>query len=199
MHDDGYAHADEETLVDLANQGRPEALGELYRRHRSAARRFAVSLTGCRHTAEDLVAEGFAKVWVRLQGGTRPRTFLAYLLTTVRHLHVDQHRRRDQVSYEDLRELAENDPRWVEEGPESAVLDRVVLERAMGRLCTSHQEFLRWSLIEGRPTREISRLLGMDPNAAGSLAYRARRALRTAYLECSSGGPAEPAADGARR
>lgn len=172
--------SDAELIADV-RAGDTAAYAVLFRRHVQAATRLARQLlrTG---EADDLVSEAFLKVLAVLQDGRGPdEAFRAYLLTSVRRLHVDR-----------LRATARTRPT-----DDDAVLDQgvpfddavsVAFENdAAARAFASLPE--RWQLVlwhvevEGQKPAAVAPLLGMSPNAVSALAYRAREGLRAAYLE----------------
>src|SRR4051795_5051347 len=96
-------------LISDVRSGNLDAYGELFSRHADAARRLARQFA--RGTdADDLVSEAFTKVMGVLAAGGGPDiAFRAYLLTTIRRLHVDGVRKDSRLTnYDDLREF---DPR----------------------------------------------------------------------------------------
>jgi RNA polymerase sigma factor (sigma-70 family) len=175
------ADSDDE-LFDRARQGDRRAFEALYRRHREAARRVAAVISDSGADAEDAVAEGFARLFAalpRLAG--RPIVFRAYLLTTVRNVATDRHRRMRRL---DLRDA-------VPEGPSEAEADHDVLSAAEGRLVGQALQTLpaRWrtvlwlTAVEGLSPAEVGRLIGITPAAVAALSYRSRQGLRMAYLQ----------------
>ena len=174
------ADSDDE-LLDRVGRGDRGAFEALYRRHREAARRVAAVVSDSGADAEDAVAEGFARLFAalpRLAG--RPIVFRAYLLTTVRNVATDRHRRMRKV---DLRET-------VPEGPSESGADHGALSAAEGHLVRQALESLpaRWrtvlwlTAVEGLTPVEIGRRIGITPAAVAAVAYRSRQGLRLAYL-----------------
>ena len=77
-------------LISRVRNGDLEAYGELFSRHHHAAERMARQLVPA-PDADDLAGDAFAKVLEALRGGGGPDvSFRAYLLTTVRRVHVDR-------------------------------------------------------------------------------------------------------------
>lgn len=168
-------------LISGVRAGDVSAYGELFARHRDAAARLARQLVRG-PDADDLVSEAFAKVLnVLLAGGGPDIAFRAYLLTSVRRLHVDRVRSTARTTPTgDIAELDVSEP----------FTDSVISGfegSAAARAYASLPE--RWQLVlwhlevEGQKPAEIAALLGMTPNAVSALAYRAREGLRQAYLQ----------------
>lgn len=169
----------DESLVEEAGRGTEEAIAELFRRHHPAALRYACSLAKSSATAEDLAADAFIRLLRRISEGARPYALRAYLFTTVRHLFVDHVRRNPP---------ADSIVNWTKAsalsaGPDPALdtVERLAVEALLASLEPSHQHVLRLAILYGFSNAEIAHVLGMSPNAAGSLTYRARRALQRAY------------------
>jgi DNA-directed RNA polymerase specialized sigma24 family protein len=81
--------ASDSELIARVRGGDTDAYGLLFERHRDAAIRLARQLSSS--DADDLVAEAFAKLLPLLRSGGGPDlAFRAYLLTTVRRLHLDR-------------------------------------------------------------------------------------------------------------
>jgi RNA polymerase sigma factor (sigma-70 family) len=77
-------------LISRVRGGDSAAYGQLFERHRGAANRLAGSLSRGGE-ADDLVSEAFTKVFtVLLRGGGPDLSFRAYLLTSVRRIHIDR-------------------------------------------------------------------------------------------------------------
>src|SRR4051794_32555592 len=88
-------------LIELVRSGDLEAFGELFSRHRDAANRLARQLVPG-PDADDLVAEGFSRIMTALQSGKGPDEFFrAYLLTSIRRLHIDRIRSAKRVKTTD--------------------------------------------------------------------------------------------------
>jgi RNA polymerase sigma factor (sigma-70 family) len=171
---------DDGVLIAAVRSGDTDAYGELFARHADAARRLARAMTDP-VAADDLVSEAFAKVLVVLQRGAGPDlAFRPYLLTAVRRLHVDSLRATGRVrptEDQDLPDLAAPI-----EDTAVAGFERSAAARALASLPERWQAVLWHTEVEGQKPAEIAPLLGMSPNAVAALAYRAREALRQAFL-----------------
>lgn len=170
--------SDDDELVRAVRSGDTEAFGELFARHVAVATRVATR-RGPRGDADDVVADVFAAVLVQLLAGRGPSlSFRAYVLTAVRHEVARRAvlaRRCDPVA---------DVSQW-----SAAVLDEPrldgddVLHEAYASLPARWRRTL-WQLeVEGRTPRELAADLGLTANAVSALGYRARAALRSAYLE----------------
>jgi len=173
--------ASDAELIAAVRGGDTAAYGELFDRHRDAANRLGRQIASA-SDVDDLVAEAFVRVLAILQDGKGPdEAFRAYLLTSIRRLHIDRIRAANKV--------------W--STAHEAELDRVVEFIDPAEMTFEHGAAAmafaslpeRWQLVlwhldvEGQKPAEIAPLLGMSPNSVSALAYRAREGLRQAYLQ----------------
>ena len=168
----------DEALIVAIRSGEPEAFAELYRRYEADARRFARSLVGA-SDVDDVVSEAFTKVLHALHADKGPRTEpLRYLMVAVRTTAFTVHRRRIRVAEVTERLASEREPQ------EALVnfSDEELLV-AFRSLPDRWRQVIWWSEVEALSPTEIGDRLGLSASAASALAYRARRALRDAYLE----------------
>ncbi len=147
-----------------------EAIAEIYREHGPMLRRVVWRATSDANRVEDIVQEVILRVWKQAPEADNLR---AYLITTARHLIVDQHRaagRRPQQAQ--LGEIAESDSAL------DRALDQVLVEEALGRLQTNHREIVRCLYYERMTVAETSRRVGVPEGTVKSRAYYAVRNLR---------------------
>ena len=169
---------DDDELVQAVRDGDPEAYGELFERHEAVARRVAARSGGAGE-ADDVVAEVFACVLLQIRAGRGPtESFRAYLLTGVRH-----EAGRRAASARRCEPVAEVE-RWTTDVAPDVDVDGH-LRAAYATLPARWRRTL-WQLeVEGRRPHELAVELGLTANAVSALGYRARVALRAAYLERS--------------
>lgn len=164
----------DEELVQAVRSGDDEAYGRLFTLHVAVAKRVAAR-HGPAAEADDVVSEVFARVLVQIRSGRGPRTsFRAYVLTSIRHEAVRRSvlaRRCEPVA--DLEQ-------WAGPAEPPEVDER--LRQAYAGLPPRWRHAL-WDLeVEGRRPQELAAELGLSPNAVSALGYRARAALRSAYV-----------------
>lgn len=167
---------DDEQLVQAVRGGDDEAFGVLFVRHGAVARRVAAR-HGQVGEVDDVVAEVFARVLVRLRSGGEPVVaFRAYVLAAVRHEAV-----RRSVLARRCEPVADLEA-WV---PPVDAVEPVEVDERLRQAYAGLPE--RWRLalwhleVEGRRPQELAAELGLSPNAVSALGYRARAALRSAY------------------
>jgi RNA polymerase sigma factor (sigma-70 family) len=172
----------EEELLDRAREGDRSAFGTLYLRHRDAARKVAGMCASSAADAEDAVAEGFARVFAALpRMAGRQIAFRPYLLTCVRNAATDRLRRERRI---DLREQMPETPGTAQADDMALLgLERNLVGEALQALPARWRTVLWLTEVEGLSPAEVSRRIGIKPNAVAALAYRARKGLREAYLQ----------------
>ena len=172
----------EEELLDRAREGDRSAFGTLYLRHRDAARKVAGMCASSAADAEDAVAEGFARVFAALpRMAGRQIAFRPYLLTCVRNAATDRLRRERRIDLRDQMPEAAS----TSQADDMALmgLERNLVGEALQALPARWRTVLWLTEVEGLSPAEVSRRIGIKPNAVAALAYRARKGLREAYLQ----------------
>jgi RNA polymerase sigma factor (sigma-70 family) len=167
-------------LISAVRGGDVDAYGLLFARHVEAARRLARQLVAA-GDVDDLVSDAFAKVLVVLQKGGGPDlAFRAYLLTTLRRLHIDGIRAGSRLTTTD--DMAPYDPGVPFEDTAVAGFDNAAAAKAFASLPERWQQVLWHTEVEGQKPAEIAPLLGISANSVSALAYRAREGLRQAFV-----------------
>lgn len=169
----------DEALMRACAGGEQAALGELYDRHHTVVRRFAVRLTGS-SDVEDLVQSTFLEVWrsaPRFQARAQVRTWLLGIANNlVRRQRRDQVRRRAAINV-----LMDNTATPL--SPEGTWQDRLLMERVQSALqsLTPDQRaaFILCELEELKGV-EAAEVLGIRPGTLWRRLFDARRALRDA-------------------
>ncbi len=122
------------------------------------------------------------KVYIAIKAGGGPEDdFRYYLRSSVRNTYVSMVRaRRTAPAGDSIEEVIGDD------GAEVATLNRFddsVTARAFLSLPARWQEVLWYTEVEGLSREHTASLLGMNANAVSALAFRAREALRTAWIQ----------------
>jgi RNA polymerase sigma factor (sigma-70 family) len=169
-------------LIARVRSGDLEAYGELYARHHRAAERMARQLVPP-NDADDLAGDAFAKVLDALRAGGGPDiSFRAYLLTTVRRVHVDRIRSGRRMTATDDIAAYEREPETFDD-PTVTGFESGAAAKAFASLPERWQAVLWHTEVEGEKPAAIAPLLGLTANGVSALAYRAREGLRQAYLQ----------------
>lgn len=172
---------DDAQLISLVRRGDHSAFAELHRRHHAAAVRLARVYVGSHHSAEDVAAESFSRMYRTLGNGAGPEAnFRAYLFTVVRRVAAS-------VNMLKAREELVDDFRMFEVAggsyePQSGLGDGVIGE-CFRALPERWQRILWYLEVEGHTTQTAAELLGLTPNSTAALAYRARAGLRGEYVK----------------
>jgi RNA polymerase sigma factor (sigma-70 family) len=175
---------DDRELLAAARSGSSDALQELWRRHQRAAHRYATSLTR-RFDADDLVSEAFLRVFSTLRNGRGPNDALRpYLFVTIRNIAIKWAKSPGSVSLGDV------DEPGYDANLGGALLDtanRGKLQEAMSSLPEQWQRILWATEVQGQRPADLAPTLRLQPNSVAALAYRARVALKQAWVQVHVG------------
>ncbi len=178
-------NASDAELIVAVREGDKDAYRMLFERHASAARRVAFAYTTVPSDVDDIVADAFESVLRALQGGNGPsEAFRAYLFTVIRRTARDAKRRADRMRPCEDMEVHDHVIGHVQASsdPAMANFEHSTVAEAFASLPERWQIVLWYTEVEKRTPAEIAPSLGLTPNGVAALAYRAREALRQAYL-----------------
>ncbi|WP_426571016.1 RNA polymerase sigma factor [Aquihabitans sp. McL0605] len=167
---------DEQLLV-LVRTGSASAYSELYRRHATEVRRFARTLVPA-SDVDDIVSDAFMRTLQAISRGHGPvDSPIRYLMVTVRNVSLTLHaaRARDLAAT-----LADKPERTARAADASETDERMIA--AFGSLHPRWRQVLWWIDVEGFTAAEVAAEVDTSPNAVSALVYRARTALRAAYV-----------------
>lgn len=145
-------------------------------------KRTARSMLGCEADAEDVLQDAFVRLWSR-PSKPAPEQAEALLTTTVRNLSVDVLRGRSKCRTE---EVGENVAEEVEDTCEAERREQMFLtvEKIIDRqLPPLAREILRRREYGGESFEDIAASLNMQPTAVRMQLSRARKLIRTCYLQ----------------
>ncbi|MGO4330480.1 RNA polymerase sigma factor [Cupriavidus sp. 2TAF22] len=145
-------------------------------------RRYARALTGDAAWADDLVQDTVERAlgWASLRAHKNTR---AWLLTVLRHLYIDQLRKRHEFTVDD------GDPLWERlESPDQQIEGLLLrdVQRALYRLPPDQREVLLLVALEQLSYREAAAILQVPVGTVMSRLSRAREHLR-ALLQDGAG------------
>lgn len=175
---------EESHLLDSARAGSSEAMRELWRQHHGAARRYAASLTR-RFDPDDLVSEAFLRIFSAMQNGGGPTGALRpYLFVTIRNIAARWARLPGERSLDDIEE-----PGYDADLGASlvALANREKLQDALRSLPDQWQQVLWATEVHGERPAELAQRFGLRPNSVAALSYRAREALKQAWVQAHVG------------
>ncbi|HKC48866.1 MAG TPA: sigma-70 family RNA polymerase sigma factor [Gemmatimonadales bacterium] len=157
--------------------------------HLDALYRVALRLTGNASDAEDLVQETMLRAyrsWDRYTPGTNAK---GWLLTILRHLFINEYRRRSRhpetVDVDTIEPFALFQE-VQEEDPQGAFFDKIVDDevlRAVDQLPEAFREAVTLSDVEGLSYEEVAKVLDVPVGTVKSRLYRGRRLLQAKLYE----------------
>ena len=166
MNDDRHADA---LLAQRIRSGDPEALGQLYDQHASAALATAMRVVGGREEAEDVVHDAFVTVWRKIGSFDAQRGAIrSWLMTIVRNRAIDRVRaRRGSMDLDDADERSllrtGPNPTWEAAVRRASAAD---MRAALGRLPVEQRRAVELAYFEGYTYREVADLTGVAPGTA---------------------------------
>jgi RNA polymerase sigma-70 factor (ECF subfamily) len=155
--------ADEE-LISLAGQGEAQAFAVLYDRHSRAAYSLAYRMMGETQAAEDLVQDGFLKVWRGAESYRAERgSVRTWILSIVHNCGIDQlrstaSRRRTQEKVEASAPVSQPSEAFAETLRNS---QREQVREALGTLPQEQLKILELAYFSGYTHVEIAELLSL--------------------------------------
>lgn len=171
------ATTDHDELLARTRAGDAQALADLFSLLHDQldrqARRFVPA-----HAVGDVLADTFASVLQAIQRGRGPVDQpLQYLMFAVRttswRYRTTQVNERDKARRHSVLGGAAHEVAQLDLDDD--------LVAAFRDLQPRFRQVIWWSVVEGRSAAEIGEQLGLSPNAAAALTYRARGALRRSY------------------
>ena len=161
--------------------------------HLDALYRVALRLTGNAADAEDLVQETMLRAyrsWERYTLGTNAK---GWLLTILRHLFINEYRRRSRhpetVDVDTIEPFALF-KEVQEEDPQGAFFDKIVddeVQRAVDQLPEAFREAVTLSDVEGLSYEEVAKVLDVPVGTVKSRLYRGRRLLQAKLYDYAVG------------
>ncbi|WP_129665709.1 RNA polymerase sigma factor [Phytoactinopolyspora endophytica] len=170
-----WAEIDDEECVARARDGDAEAYATLYRRHYPRALRLARALIGPQR-AEDVVADAFVRVLVRLRAGARIGCFSGYAHATVRHLVVDAHRTTARAAVAVTPDRLDSLPG--DDEPAQRVIDAEHARWVFLAMPASWRQLVWDTTVHGNTPARLARRREASTSAITAQLYRARRHLR---------------------
>lgn len=175
---------EEQELAERCKQGDRAAYKELYERFAGRLLGICLRYTGDSDTAEDLLHDGFLKLFDSFdkftwRGNGSLRAWIERVVINV----VLQHLRRNDVMNQST--SLENAPEaYAEPSPDAIeTIPREVLMRFIGELPPGYRTVLNLYVFEGKPHKEIAALLGINEKSSASQLVRAKSSLAAKVQE----------------
>jgi RNA polymerase sigma factor (sigma-70 family) len=171
-------------LLARVREGDDAAYGELWARHAAGARRVASRLVP-RADVEDLVSEAFERTLAAIRSGRGPEsTFFPYVARALRGRAATLLAAKARVTLADDLEILDSP---VEDAdPFHGAPAKARLVQAFQDLPSRWQDALWVSVVEDQPPRRVAALLGTSPNGVSALLIRARRQLRSNFIDLTA-------------
>lgn len=167
-------------LASMVASGRMDALEEIYRRHRRSVYGLCLRMTRNVAEAEDLTQDVFVHLYHAL-GSFRGDSALSTWIHRLTVNHVLMHFRKTVSRREQTTEDGGPPPEKVTGGLEASrrtPLDRVALEKAIGKLPSGYRTVLILHDVEGYEHAEVARMCGITAGTSKSQLHKARMRLR---------------------
>lgn len=165
----------ETELIARVRRGDMGAFGILFKRYQAEVLRYARWCAG-ELAAEDIASDAFERTLSALRRGAGPTEFFrSYLLACVRNIAAD-HERRSKAQAAGGLEMLENYAFGTVERDDE-------LWSAFDSLTEKWRKVLWCSEVLEMSLQEQAALWGLSSNSTAALGARARKALRTAYLQ----------------
>jgi len=171
---------DDENLIRLIVQGRPEALSELYDRYSRMVFGLAINTVGDAATAEEITQDVFYRVWERAKQYRADQAKVSTWLTSIaRHRAIDQLRRQgvrpegQSIGWADLSPQAEPSA----DGPEQTAeleIQRQRIRAAVAQLSEEQKKVVAMAYFRGYSQTAIAEALNLP---LGTVKTRIRLAM----------------------
>jgi RNA polymerase sigma factor (sigma-70 family) len=173
-----HQHLSDEELAEATRSGDSSAFGELWQRHSKAGMAAARQFRSIADP-DDIVAEAYLHILGAVQRGGGPReAFRPYLYRTIRNVALRWKPASYSVPLDEAGDLVDE-----RRDTESSTLEKTITVRAFRTLPERWQTVLWYTEVEGMEPAEAAPFLGITPNSAAALAYRARDGLKKAWLQ----------------
>lgn len=192
--EDGNVEGGLEDLLRRAQDGDPEAFGDLYDRYLDRIYRYVLFKVNRTEDAEDLTEMVFIKAWEKLHTfspcGPNGKGFSAWLFRIASNTVIDHY--RAVPDEEDLDEHIGQVDQASCIDPELEVLRFSEVEqvrRCLSQLTAQEQQIILLRFVEGLPHAEAAETLGISNVASRVLQHRALAKLRDALAQPEGAAP----------
>lgn len=183
-----WEDVDDVQLLKIAQDGDPDAFGELYERYAKVIFRFVYAHLDNRVDAEDLTEEVFLRVWRTLPTFREQGVpFAAYLYHVARNVLIDHYRRNKRS----IRDVSLDDGFIVDHnpGPSEMVtnnLEHKELREVLVQLREDYREVLVLRFLSELSPEETAQVMKRSVGAVRVLQHRALTAMRKLLVKDQS-------------
>lgn len=171
--------SDDEIISNIA-AGSISAFEELYRATYKQVFAFILSITKCRHTAEDLMQDTYMRIFEKAMQYQKGSNMKTWIMTIAKNITYDYFRKMKNILPLD-EEILENDITGIC-GIET-ILDHVVLTKALKKLSGVNAEIAVLYAVCGFKHKEIAEILSIPE---GTVRRRYREAIKILADELSN-------------
>ncbi len=173
MVPNGYTMDSDQELIELVNEGDPDAFEVLYRRYRDWVYRLAWRFTGNQQDALDVLQETFTYLLGKFPGFSLTASMTTFLYPVVKHLSLAIRRknRRFTSDEEILSEIAEPELKETQSS-------RSELAVVLAVLPDEQREVLLMRFVDDMTLQEIATVLSIPVGTVKSRMHHALKRLR---------------------
>ncbi|MFZ5989497.1 MAG: RNA polymerase sigma factor [Bacillota bacterium] len=166
---------EDNALMSRFKAGDSESFEKLIVKHREGAVNFARRYLHDSYTAEDIVQESFADIFVYRDRYRDNFSFKTYLFTIIKNKCIDYIRKKHAVPLEEVQTGNCESPEQIVLGNEQ----RNYIRRMINRLKEDYRTVLYLLEYEDFSYEEIARIMGKNLGQVKILIFRARQKLKT--------------------
>lgn len=169
---------DDNAVMELVQEGDKKAFEILVVKHRISAIRFALKYIRDEFTAEDIVQDSFALIYVKRMDCKTIYSFKTFLYTIIRNKCIDFLRKQKTISLEEMEIRTSS--------AEEVVVDREERKKVRELLATLNSEYQRALYLyeyEDMSYKEIARVMNKTVMQVKITLYRARKKIQKAVEE----------------
>jgi RNA polymerase sigma-70 factor (ECF subfamily) len=134
-----------------------------------------------REIAKDILQETFTKTWLYISRGNEVKNMRAFLYKTLNNLVIDQYRKKQFSSLEDLSESG-FEPRF-EDGSVEDKIDGEMALKLLDRLPEMYKEAIFLRFVNGLELSEIADITGESENTIAVHVHRGLKQLKELFDE----------------
>jgi RNA polymerase sigma factor, sigma-70 family len=176
---------DDNALMGLVKNGDKKAYNIIVLKHRASAISFAYSFLYDLFVAEDIVQDVFVNIYIKRESYKPIYEFRTFLFQAIRNKCIDYLRRSKIRTAIDIKSIAEISSRSAEETFLQSEREKIIFE-IMDNLKDDYKTALYLFAVDGASYDEIAQIMKKSMQQVKILIYRARKKLKSQYLEVFS-------------
>lgn len=172
-------------LIEACKRNKRAAQDELYKRYSSMVFGVCLRYTNCRHDAEDVMQEGWVKIFKSIDSFSMEYSFEGWIRRIMINTAITHYRKNLKHAYQDdITEMA-----YTRDDHQEAFLhaefNREELLKAINALPDGYRVVFNMYVVEGYKHKEIADMLEIDINTSKSQLSRAKKYLQRELQEMS--------------